>query len=314
MPAPSDHMTPSSQVTAAIVSLQRARGRRALMDQTFAKAGVRHRFFDAVDAGSADGQRKLSALPAAGPLGGFGPKDKACTQSHLDLLSAFQATSDTHIAVFEDDVHLADDLVLWLRDLSWWPADADVVKLERWCDDRLVVAVGRRGATHLGRAVLPLLSKHSGTGGYMITQKGAARVLAHGTPNCPIDHLLFNPTLSPVARDLTTYQVEPALVIQGNEPTDPDMVPADLPIQWSDPERKWRRELRRGLYELSGVPSMAGGVVSARARLTHITWAKTTEAGRTALGAPRPSDDLETPDRSSGSVDPQTQGLAAHSR
>jgi glycosyl transferase family 25 len=260
-----------SRVLTAIVSLARAADRRARMAETARAAGLEVVFFDAVDAADPARGADLAGLPAAGPWGSFAPKDKACALSHLALMRAFLDSDATHLLALEDDAYLAEDLGAWIADLGWWPPDADVVKLERWRDDRLFVALGRRSVTHRGRTLARLYSKHSGTAGFMLTRAAARKILDHGAPACPVDHLLFNPAVSDLARHLVVYQVEPSLITQGNEP--PGAPGASPPAPWIDPEPKWRRELRRGLYELRAIPGLSAAILSGRARLTRLTWA-----------------------------------------
>ena len=253
-----------------VVSLARQRDRREEMSLQLARSGVTAEFFDAVDAQSGSCRARLDGLPSQGPWGGFKDTDKACTLSHLDVLSAFLRSDHDFCLVLEDDAQVSLDLSLWLRDLGWWPDDADVVKLERWPDDRLYLLMSRSGPMHLNRTICRLKSRHSGTAGYVISRKAARQVVTAPAPSVPIDHLLFNSGVSRVAQSLSVYQISPALVRQ------PEKQHLPVRLNGNRPARPLTRELRRGFYQLSEVPGQLARLASGRYRLGRISWADTT--------------------------------------
>lgn len=189
-------------VLISMISLQRAADRRTLIAQQFAYAGIDAQFFDATD--GAKTPDLLSAFHDFGPWGEMHMHAKACTHSHIQALHAFLQTDKSHCLMLENDVFLSQDLGTWLSDMSWWPQDADVVKIERWLDDRMVVLLGAAGSSHMGRQIKPLRSRHSGTAGYLVSRDGARKIVDHDNKSVPIDHNLFNPAVSPLARRLTT--------------------------------------------------------------------------------------------------------------
>ncbi|MCH2250962.1 MAG: glycosyltransferase family 25 protein [Cognatishimia sp.] len=258
-------------VRISVVSLKRATDRRALMAEEFAKAGLDYAFFDAVDARQEP--ERIAEYADRGPWGQLHAHDKACTQSHREALEAFVASDDTYCLMLEDDVFLASDLKDWLKDMSWWPSDADVVKLERWIDDKLVLVMGKKETEHLGRKVKPLLSRHSGCAGYLVTKESAAKLLAETGHCMPIDHLVFNTSMSPVARLLKIYQVTPALTVQGNLPSGTELVPASRPPAQKD----LRKDLARAWYELKPIPRFLALLASGRAELAKVTWQDKTQ-------------------------------------
>ncbi|WP_158966402.1 glycosyltransferase family 25 protein [Chachezhania sediminis] len=259
----------TTRVYAAVVSLVRAAERRALMARELAAAGVAADFFDACDGRAQENAAALAAMPDHGPWGAVAMHAKACTRSHLLLMEQFLARDEDYCLVLEDDAFLSPDLQLWLADMSWWPAGADIVKIERWRDDKLFVALGRDGRTHLGRTVAPLLSRHSGTAGYIVSRAGAAKIVAARRIDMPIDHLLFNVNISALARGLDRWQVSPALVVQGNEPP-----AAAAPAAPQQPlENKTLRELRRSWHEVKLLPKFLGLLATGRASFQKIAYA-----------------------------------------
>ncbi|MGV6850390.1 MAG: glycosyltransferase family 25 protein [Marinibacterium sp.] len=268
----------SAEIHAAVVNLDRAAERRERMRIQLDGAGVVADFFSAFDAREPRNADRLAAQPDHGPWGAVAVHDKACTQSHLLLMQAFLASKATYCLVLEDDAFLSPELGAWLGDLSWWPLGAEMVKLERWRDDKLYLVMDRAAKTHLGRQVARLWSRHSGTAGYIISRSGAKKVVAVKGINMPIDHLLFNVNISPLARSLVTYQVHPALVVQGNDPTPAS---AGTRAQTGKPaENKLIKDLRRGWHEIKVIPGLAARCLMGGATARQIAYqAHTIKAG-----------------------------------
>lgn len=271
MSAPTPHPPASAHI--AVVNLTRASDRRERMEAEFASAGIAGAFFPAIDAREPENRVRLDQMPDRGPWGAVALHDKACTASHLALLEDFLGRDEDICLVLEDDVFLSPELSAWITDLSWWPAEADLVKLERWRDDKLLVVMGKSPAEHMGRKISRLYSRHSGTGGYMISRKGAEKVLAAARVDMPIDHLLFNVNISPTARGLNTYQVHPALLVQGNEPEAPAQNTRAQTAPAKPVESKLAKELRRGWHEVKVLPRLLALGLTGRATAQKITYA-----------------------------------------
>lgn len=250
---------PAQAIPAYVVNLVRAADRRALMGELFSKRGIAVNWIAAVDARHpvGDEAERLAAMPSWGPWGEVHGHAKGCTLSHFKAFQALVDSGASHGLVMEDDIFVAEDLAGWLSNTDWIPADADVVKLERWRDDRLLVLLGpkmelppRPGigtgvAQHRGLALRRLHSKHSGTAGFIVSARFARAILQMPLPNVPIDHLLFNPNVSALARRSTVYQLMPALIEQGNEPP---KVSTAAPS--AAPRKSRRQSLVRGLAEV----------------------------------------------------------------
>lgn len=120
--------------------------------------------------------------------------------------------SATPALVLEDDLHLSPALAQFMRDTSWLPKDADVVRLETSTNSvRLGSIVGKRQ----GRAVRRLRSTAWCAGAYILTPAGAQKCLSAPLAHAhAADAFLFNLEQSPTARHLTLYQIAPALAVQ----------------------------------------------------------------------------------------------------
>lgn len=250
-------------VRCLVVSLARQPARRALMRAQMAQAGVEGEFVDAVDLRATPREALLQRCAARGPWGRLRLHDMACTASHLKALETFLAGTEPYALILEDDVFISPEAGAWLGDMGWWPEGVDLVKVERWRNPRQRIVMGRSVATHLGRELRPLCSRHVGAAGYLLTRRAAERVLAHRPADFPIDHLLFNINASPLARSLTILQLHPALLTQGNEPP-PDPAPAPPASVASERETGlayWLREARRGVFEINRLPQQAAALL-----------------------------------------------------
>ena len=103
--------------------------------------------------------------------------EEACFQSHLKALDAFLSSGAETALILEDDAELAPDMPALL--------DAMAREADLWDGVRLE-SVGRRGARRAlkiaalpgGRMLVASLRPCSGASGYLVTRKGAERLIA----------------------------------------------------------------------------------------------------------------------------------------
>ena len=96
------------------------------------------------------------------------------------------------------------------------------------------------------------MSKHSGTGGYIITPSGAKFLIKKSiNVDVPVDHFLFNPNNSSIFRKLKPLQIFPAICEQVDQSSDIHKFRDDFSyLKISD----LSRELKRGYYEVKLLP------------------------------------------------------------
>lgn len=176
----------------------------AVDGQRLSQEEIRH--WQSVDAGS----RPLRA------------GETACFLSHRECWRRIVDEALPCAAIFEDDLHLGADAATLLRSGDWVPADADVVKIETKLQYARVDKAAAGSVN--GRALHRLRSKHAGAGGYIVTRKGAEKLLAmSGTFPSPADQFVFNLDL-PSAASLTIYQLLPAVCVQDFVVKEPAMI------------------------------------------------------------------------------------------
>ena len=254
-----------------LIGLARANGRARLMEQELQKTRLSATRVNAVDCAESTRKVFLRECRTEGPWGIFHTKDMACTLSHAKAWEAFIASGAERALILEDDVFLSPELSNWLNDASWWPADAQIVRFERWRSNKLYVALGRKRLSHLGRDLRLMLSRHPGGAAYALTQEAARHFLAQKPFDIALDGLLFNPSASPAARQINVYQVIPAMVEQGNEALGefqmgaPRVRPKGWPLV--------RQKTRRGIAEVSSGCRTVTNLVLGRATLEKIVYA-----------------------------------------
>ena len=97
-----------------------------------------------------------------------------------------------------------------------------------------------------------LLSKHNGTGGYIITPKGISILLkAKIKVNVSVDHYLFNPNNSNVFKTLKPLQIVPSICEQHD--TISDIHSTRLILRKKSFYYFWQ-EFIRGYYEIKLLP------------------------------------------------------------
>lgn len=269
--APVDKVTP--QVDRLIISLRRSMDRRVVMTEEMEKSGLVARFFDALDAAEIGRDGLTKRCKTAGRWGMLRQHDMACTLSHIDALKQFLAGAAPYCLMMEDDIFISSDLPTWLEDMSWWPADADVVKIDKSRKDNGWIVMGPVAVSHGGRDVRRLQSRHMGCAGYLVSRKGAEKIVSHQPLDMPIDHLIFNMNASPLSRKLVIYQVNPTLIKQGNERPVAKLLPYTEAKEFREKGMKYiRREIRRGFYEVNRLHQQIGCLLFGGGVLVKPSW------------------------------------------
>jgi glycosyl transferase family 25 len=191
-----------------VINLDRRPDRLARMSAIFDKLGLQFDRVSAVDGTqlSRDDLIRLRGNDQARA------GETACFLSHRECWRRIVEDDLPCAAIFEDDLHIADDAARLLSSSDWIPADADIIKVETMnrptkIDKSMAALVG-------GRKLHRLRDTHMGAGGYILTRKGAEKLLEKSKSfDNPVDHFLFNFQL-PWAGSFVTYQLSPAICVQ----------------------------------------------------------------------------------------------------
>ncbi len=253
-----------------LVNLARRPDRLAVMEAMAARLGLGFIRIDAVDAATAPKAEIDRLFAASGPLGEIPPGDKCCLLSHRLFWEKLVASGDDYATVLEDDAVLTPGAAKFLTDASWIPPGVNLVKPEHYGPKGQRILVSDFVGIAPGFKLARLRSRHTGTGGYIISRRAAERLLAVRLFNLPVDHLLFNPNNSPEFSWLAPRQLVPAVLRQ-----------QDFIGEKSDIEtfrkgfRKFdltyvKRELVRFGYDLRLLPQQAALALSGQAKLIEI--------------------------------------------
>jgi len=254
-----------------LVNLERRPDRLAAMKAQLDRLGIPFERFNAVDAKTADPAALRAPFAGSGPLGMLSPGDMGCTMSHIHIWRMIAEGPDEWVTVLEDDIQLSDSAPEFLTDSGWIPKGIGLVKPERYGDENQLIVIGKPRIPVKGRMLAPLLSRHTGTGGYIISRETAAQLAdIKEKLTLPVDHLMFNPNNSPIFDWLKPWQLLPAILDQRVE------VGGATDIHRTREATKPRglalvkRQLRRNYYDLRLVPKHAGLVLSGRASVVKI--------------------------------------------
>ena len=189
-----------------LISLNRSVARRAHMDAAFGRLDIDYELVPAID-GDLPSVREVAAACPTMTRGEIGS-----LMSHRFVWSLIARGSESHVAVFEDDIYLAPQLAAFLADWEWIPSDADIVKIDTMMTSANIDR--QPSATRLGFKVSRLRSTHWGAAGYILSRKAAGTLTGLSRePKRPADAVLFDFDENE-SSSLVIYQVDPALCIQ----------------------------------------------------------------------------------------------------
>lgn len=136
-----------------------------------------------------------------------------CFMSHSSAWKICAESDDKYMAVFEDDLHISDEMPYFLNDESWLPKEFDIIRLES-PTNRIKVST-KPELKNRGRNIYRVGSTSWCAGSYILSRQGAQKLMSvpekfHHNP----DRFMFCYEDSVIAAKLNTYQVSPSLVIQ----------------------------------------------------------------------------------------------------
>ncbi|AWB48924.1 hypothetical protein HYN69_10820 [Gemmobacter aquarius] len=202
-----------------LINLDTRGDRLSAMTRMLDAMGIACHRISAVDGRSVP-QADLACSRKTGPIGAMPDTTRACTASHVKAWQHIVDTGLRHALILEDDAVLHPDVTALIADDGWIPAGVDLVKVEKFAPKRAskILAGKVLARTPAGqREVRRMYSRHTGSAGYIISRKGAEIALSlSGSYDVPVDHLLFNETVSRLCGLLRPAIVVPPLVWQDN--------------------------------------------------------------------------------------------------
>jgi len=261
-------MTPAPKTF--LINLARRRDRLERMSEQLEALAIPFSRVEAIDAKATSDADIDSVFTTNGKYGPVSKGDKCCTLSHMRSWDDFVGSGAQHALVLEDDVELHKDAAVLLGDLTWLPEDVQLLKVESFGSSLQRILVGKPVRVASGTSIAPLHSKHTGAGAYIIS-RGLAIWLLSEVRVWPmsVDHMLFNPHISPITDFVRPYQLIPAIAKQRDLKKNSDIE------EWREPFRNFswstvRRSIRRAYNDVSIVPRQAFDIFTGRSRLVNI--------------------------------------------
>lgn len=190
----------------------------------------------------------------------MGRGSQCCALTNLYIYRRMMDEDLPGAFILQDDVELSPDIAPFMASLDWLPDGINLVQFEkhgRRRSRRLVgPALGEPPVA--GRSLHRLHSRTGGAACYLLTRRGAERVLSEKPVlDMPIDHFLFSPNVSPLFYRLGVAIVRPALACQNTGDLASDLAA----------ERQWRRKsvtsrFRRLWQDLNQMPTQLGAMAS----------------------------------------------------
>ena len=237
-----------------VISLPSAADRRQHIVEQFGREQVAFEFFDAITPDQAQVIFR-QWFPHVG-IEMLSAGELACLVSHLSVWQQAKAQGLAWVAVFEDDVHLGQDVGQYLNQTDWLNTDWPLIKLETVNQKTIITA---SVLLQDGQRMVALLTEeHFGAGAYILSQQAIDdfwHQLSQLDQVRPIDHLIFSDN---ILRGDRVFQLCPAICIQDSL-LDPSVrsLPSGLELHrqgWSRPkielnfsqkiQREWIRLIR----------------------------------------------------------------------
>ena len=257
-----------------LINLDRRPDRRAYMEDQLAAMGLAAVRIAAKDAETVTDAEIAAEVALDGHLIRMGRGSQCNALNHFEIMRRLVASDAPAAVVLEDDIELSPDLAAFARSGDWLPPGVGVVRLEKWSRRTTKKLLGPElgPAPAPGRTIRRLYSRVGGSGAYVITRDAAARILAgKGLLRHPIDHLLFNLNVSPLAREVGVAMVVPALARQAW-----GRFSSDISASRKAEPRPLAARIRRGWYEVNLIPAQLAAVLFRGARPRVIDYAERT--------------------------------------
>ena len=255
-----------------IINLERRKDRLQKISKHLKKNGFNFIRFNAIDAINENIHILNRNISQNGPLGELSKGDLACFQSHYLLWKHISINEKRPILILEDDTYISNLGFKILKNPNWIPSDAMIIKCEKFGNERHRVLLSPIKCSFDSFNLHFLLSKHSGTGGYIVTPEGADFLVKNSVNvNVSVDHFLFNPNNSKIFTKLKPLQIYPAICEQTDTSSD---------IHLHRKKFSYRsffdfiREVKRGYFEIRLLPKQLYQLIFLKCLLKKIVMSK----------------------------------------
>jgi glycosyl transferase family 25 len=244
-----------------VINLDRRPDRLEFMARQLDAMGLNWQRVAAYDMQTVDDDHLAREVALEGHRVAMGRGSQCCALTNFDIYRRMLDEDLPAALILQDDVELSPDIAKFTTSLDWLPHGIELVQFEKYGrkqSRRLAgPALGTLPVT--GRSLHRLYSRTAGAACYLLTRRGAERILNEKPVlDMPIDHFLFSPNVSPVFNRLGVAIVRPALARQNEDDLGSDLVAERQKRRKSSADR-----LRRLWQDVNRAPkqlaAMAGG-------------------------------------------------------
>ena len=208
-----------------------------------------------------------------GKIGSLSEGVRGCTASHYKFWKKFTYSGEEFGIVLEDDVKLSEDFKSLICDVNWIPKNTNIIKLEKFAANRpskLLLGHPITTALKNTREIRRMYSRHTGTGAYLISKAGANKAIGWKKPfSVPIDHVLFNETVSKLSSSIKPMILVPPIAWQSEDIGHGSDITQFIELPMSKFFKKLRL-VKRGYYEVRLWPYQLFLLIMGRAKIISV--------------------------------------------
>jgi glycosyl transferase, family 25 len=234
-----------------VINLKKRADRLEKIGCRLDELGIIWQRIDAIDGKNCE-DHLLEKTDKNGEIGPLSNSTRACSASHYCFWQLLINEGSLYGVVLEDDVEVSDDFKDLLCDLSWIPEDTYIIKLEKFLpkrESKVLLGCVVSNTLSSTRQVHRMFSRHTGAAAYLMSRNGAKNALNWELPfTVPVDHLLFNETVSKLSSSLKPFILVPPIAWQSDEIGQGSDID-DFNTMHLSKRRKIFRSLKRAYYE-----------------------------------------------------------------
>lgn len=228
---------------------------------------------NAVDGQNCDPEL-LKISKEKGEIGELSKSTRGCSASHFKFWQKFLLSDYEFGIVLEDDIDISNDFKELICSLSWIPKETNIIKLEKFASNRpskLLLGSEISNVLNNTRFLHRMYSRHCGAGAYLLSKPGVKILLKHGIDmSVPVDHFLFNETVSKTTSILNPLILVPPIAWQSTEIGQGSDINKNE--NKSIPKlKKIMRSLKRGYYEIRLWPYQLYLLLIGKAKIVSIS-------------------------------------------
>ena len=260
-------------ITVLVINLKKRPDRLEKISKRLAQLGVEWENIEAIDGQNCE-ESALDISTKAGEIGFLSDNTRACSASHYKVWELLISKKVNYGIVLEDDVELSDEFKDLLYDDSWIPKGSNLIKLEKFAPNKASkILIGTVLSHALGntRHVHKMYSRHTGAAAYLLSREGAKKLVKWNSRfTVPVDHLLFNETVSEVCTALKPMILIPPIAWQSVEAGQGSNIVGSYKINQLSKLKKIKRSFKRSYYESRLWPYQLWILLRGKAKLKNI--------------------------------------------